>query len=303
MKYELRDFQILEAIHQYGTFAKAAEQLHRTPFAITQSIHKLESLLGVALFDRSNYRPIFTREGLVFLERGRQILKQIEQLEGALNLMEKGWESEFSIAYDDLISSEALFPLIQEFQIIVPHVNINLHREVLNGCWDALYQGRSTLAIGASGEHPIGLSSNQKTIGEVDFVFAVAPHHPLAKLPDPLSKEDMINFHSVVIADTSSHLPARTSGILVGQPKLLVPNMNTKIEAQRAGLGIGYLPKHRIENLLKKGQLIEKRVVDQQKSKTYLKAAWLTEPSSQVLSWFLNKLDNPAVQKSLFKSD
>lgn len=290
MKYDIKDFQMLEAIHEHGTFAKAAEYLNRTPSAITQSINKLEDLLGFQLFDRSSYRPLITREGRLLLERGRQILKQIRHLEYDLHLIEKGFESEFNIAYDDLIDIENIFPLIEAFQKMAPRVILRLHREVLNGCWDALMQNRATLALGASGEPPIGLSSDQKTIGEVTFIFAVGRDHPLAEFQDLIPKEEIINYPSIVISDTSSNLPVRSSGTIAGQSVLIVPTLDAKIKAQINGLGVGYLPKHRIKNLLKKGLLIEKKV-DSQKSRTHLKAAWRTDTNSQILKWFLGELD------------
>lgn len=295
MKYEIKDFQLIAAIHELGTFAKAAEHLNRTPSAITQSIQKLEDLLGFQLFDRSGYRPIITPEGQLFLQRGKQILNQIAELESDLQLIEKGFESEFNIAFDDLIAIENFFPLIQAFQKVSPRVIIRLHREVLNGCWDALLQNRATIALGASGEPPIGLPSHQKTIGEISFVFAVAKNHPLTnlpitKFPDLIPKEELIQYPSIVISDTSRSMPARSSGLLEGQPILIVPNMEAKIRAQISGLGIGYLPRNRVETFLTKGELVEINV-NHQKSKTYLKAAWRTDVKSEILQWFIKELD------------
>jgi len=299
VKFDIKDFEMLEAIHENGTFAKAAEYLHKTPSAITQNINKLEHLLGFALFDRTGYRPILTSQGRLFLERGKQVLLQVNRLEQDLTLIDKGWESEFSIAYDDLISIESLFPILAEFQKTAPHVNLRIYREVLNGCWDALFQNKVTLAIGASGEPPRGLLSDQKTIGDVQFSFVIAPHHPLNEYSEPLSNEAIQEYPCIVISDTSSYLPVRTSGISQGQSIIVVPNMDAKIRAQIHGLGVGYLPEHRIQPYLDNGQLIKKSVF-QQKTRTYLKAAWRTDSNSKILKWFLEKLDETSFQKKLF---
>lgn len=298
MKFDFKDFQILQAIEKYGTFAKAAEHLNRTPSAVTQSIQKLEHLIGFQIFDRSEYRPRMTKEGQLFMDRGRQILKQMDRLEYDLHLIQKGWESEFFIAYDDLLSYTKLFPLIKEFQKIAPNVSIRLYREVLNGCWDALSHNRVILAIGASGEPPIGLPCAQKSLGSTSFVFAVAAHHPLSSISGSLSKEEIALHHSVVISDTSQYLPPRSSGTISGQPIIYVPDMDAKIQAQLQGLGVGYLPRHRVNHLLKSGALIE-RTVDNLKSKVHLKVAWRTDTHSKILDWFLHKLEKESVQKSL----
>lgn len=299
MKFEFKDIQMLEAIEKYGTFAKAAEHLFRTPSAITQNVHKLEDTLGFQIFDRSEYRPKMTKEGKYFLDRGRQILKQMLRLEYDLKLISKEWGTDFAIAYDDLISYEKIFPLIVKFQKVAPNVSIQLYREVLNGCWDALSQNRAVLAIGACGEPPVGLPCEQKVLGTTHFVFAVAPHHPLASLPDPLPNEEILAFPSVVISDTSQFLAARTSGTISGQPVLCVPTMDAKIAAQIQGLGVGYLPRHRIRQFLASGALIERKV-QSLKSEVTLKIAWRTDTPSASLDWFLKHLSKTALKEHGF---
>ena len=53
MKLSFEALEALDAIDRTGTFAEAAELLHRVPSALTYLVQKLESDLGVALFDRS----------------------------------------------------------------------------------------------------------------------------------------------------------------------------------------------------------------------------------------------------------
>lgn len=296
---EVRDLQILEAINHHGTFAKAAAHLNRTPSAITQSVQKLEDLLGFLIFDREHYRPTLTSEGRLFIERGQVILKQMEKLQHDLPLIKKGWDSEFSLSFDDLLSTTGVFSLIKDFQKIAPHVTIRLHREVLNGCWDALAHHRSSLVLGASGEVPLGLSSAEKPLGNINFVFAVAAHHPLAASLAPLTHEDIAVHCSIVISDTSQHFSARSSGVFQGQTTIVVPNMEAKILAQVQGLGVGYLPRHRIKDLLKNGSLIERSVLAHQKSNTHLKIAWRSDMQSAILDWFLAELNKDEVKNRL----
>lgn len=301
MKIDIRDLQILYAIERFGTFSKAAEYLSRTPSAITQSIHKLEHLVNFQIFDRSGYVLRFTKEGRLLMKRGQPIVTQMERLETDLHLIQKGWESEFGIAFDDLISYNGIYSLIKEFQKIAPTVSIRLHREVLNGSWDALLQNRASLVFGVSGEPPPELPCDQMNLGTTFFVFAISPSHPLAELPDPLILEDLTTAHSIVISDTSRNLPTRTSGTYPGQSVIVVPNMEAKIHAQVQGLGVGYLPRHRIEHLLKKGLLIE-RAVERLKTKVSLKIAWRTDAHSQVLDWFLEQLKKQDIKKRLMAS-
>ena len=52
----LEALRVLEAIHQLGSFAAAAEALFKVPSALTYTVKKLEEDLGVALFDRSRQK-------------------------------------------------------------------------------------------------------------------------------------------------------------------------------------------------------------------------------------------------------
>ena len=61
-----------------------------------------------------------------------------------------------------------------------PATRLRLRTEVLAGTWEALITGQADLAIGgvAGRELPPGVT--MKDLGPMEFVFAVAPHHPLA---------------------------------------------------------------------------------------------------------------------------
>ena len=52
MRLSLEFLQVLDAIDRKGSFAAAAEDLHRVPSAITYSVRQLEESLGIEVFDR-----------------------------------------------------------------------------------------------------------------------------------------------------------------------------------------------------------------------------------------------------------
>src|SRR3546814_20903317 len=74
MRLTFDALETLDAIEQQGSFAKAAEELHRVPSAITYTVQKLESDLGVQLFDRSGKRAKLTEAGQGLGVRGRSLL-------------------------------------------------------------------------------------------------------------------------------------------------------------------------------------------------------------------------------------
>ena len=65
---------VLDAIARRGSFAAAAEELHRVPSSVTYAIQKLEESLDTPLFDRRGHRARLTRAGEALLREGRDLL-------------------------------------------------------------------------------------------------------------------------------------------------------------------------------------------------------------------------------------
>ena len=243
LNISIEALEIIDAIDRKGSFAAAAESLFRVPSALTYSIKKLEEDLGVTLFDRSGHRATLTAAGAELLKEGRQLLNATLALESRVKRIATGIETDINIAISDLFSMSPIFHVLTDFYAQSFGTRIKLSREVFGGSWDALLSGRADISIGAPGDVPSGGGYATKLLGHLNFVFAVALHHPLAQLPEPLNNQDIIQHRAVAAADSSLHLAPRTSGILSGQDVLTVPDMHAKISAQIAGLGVGFIPK------------------------------------------------------------
>ena len=115
MKLSLEALQVLDAIDRKGSFAAAADELHRVPSAITYSVRQLEDGLGLSLFDRSGNRAVLTEAGRALLSEGRRLLQAAADLECRVQQVARGWESELRIALDTIIPAASLFPLVADF--------------------------------------------------------------------------------------------------------------------------------------------------------------------------------------------
>lgn len=300
MRLTLDALAVLDAIERKGSFAAAAEELHRVPSAVTYTVQKLEQELGVKLFDRSGHRATLTEAGEELLREGRHVLRAASELECRVKRVATGWEAELRVAYDDIIPMERILAVAAEFYREEHGTRLRLQAEIFGGCWDALASGRADLVIGAPGDGPPGGGYTTRSLGTVDFVFAVAPHHPLANLPEPLKSEDILHHRSVSAADSSRSLPARTSGILSGQDVFTVHNMHAKLAAQRLGLGVGYLPRYLVEKDVAEGTLIIKQTMEA-KTDTALFVAWRSIDRGKALRWWLKRIEDPAFTDRLFR--
>jgi DNA-binding transcriptional LysR family regulator len=303
MRLTLEALAVVDAIERRGSFAAAAEELHRVPSAITYQVHKLEEDLGAALFDRSGHRATLTAAGRELLEAGRPLLAGADALERRVRRVATGWEADLRVVVDALVPWTSIWPLAAAFYADcerqgVPATRLKLGREVLGGVWDALAEGRADLAVGATGDAP-GPGYRTRPLAEVTMVFAVAPGHPLAQASEPIAAEVVRRHRVVVAADSSRRLPARTVGLLGGQETLTVADLDAKIAAQAAGLGCGFVPVHLAHQLIASGRLVVKKVEESLGTPARMLLAWRTEHPGNAQSWWIDALQRSPLAERL----
>ena len=300
LKLSLEALQVIDAIDRRGSYAAAAEELHRVPSALSYSVHKLEQDLDVLVFDRRGHRAQLTEAGRELLDEGRQLLRAAGELECRVKRVATGWETELRIAVDTVIAVPRLFPLLEAFYAEGSGTRIRITNEVLGGTWDALVDNRADLAIGTSGEAPPGGGYTCKLLGWRDHVYAVAPAHPLAREAGPLKREQILAHRAVAVGDTSRSLAPRSVGLLTGQDVLTVPDMAAKAAAQVAGLGAGYLPAGVAVPLARAGKLVIKET-EESGTVGNLYYSWRSADRGKALRWFVKRLEDEAVRTQLLE--
>ncbi|KPQ26844.1 MAG: transcriptional regulator, LysR family [Marinobacter excellens HL-55] len=281
--------KVLDAIDRKGSFAGAAGELFRVPSAISYTVQKLEEDLNVSIFDRTGHKAVLTPAGRYLLEEGRSLLEAAENLAHTTRQVAQGWETRLRIGFNSLLPADCLFSAIEEFQQLGVPVDVQIVEEVFAGAWDALQSRRVDMIVGADQLSKPAGSFATLALGDVSFVFAVAADHALANASDPLTEADIVQFPATVAADTSRSLPPGHAGIFRQQRTLTVSNIDQKIAAQEAGLGVGWLPRPRIQEQLKHGTLIAKEV-HEPRSPISIHLARHSEDQGKALMWFWSRL-------------
>lgn len=140
---------ILDALEKEGSFAAASAKLFKTPSALSYTVHKLENDLNIQLLDRSGHRARFTRTGKMLLEKGREVLHTVRELEKQAIKLHEGWENELVIGVDDTFPFSLLAPLIDAFYQRHSVTRLKFVNGVLGGSWETLTQGRADIIVGA----------------------------------------------------------------------------------------------------------------------------------------------------------
>jgi len=306
--------QMMDIIARTGSFAAAARELGRVPSALTYSVRQLEDALDVLLFDRSSRQAQLTAAGQELLDEGRRLLVEMDAVANRVRRVSTGWESELTVAVEDVISRLTVFELVEGFYAQrtpdgqPPGTRLRLRSEVLAGLWEALVSGQADLAIGGMMNTPPMAGLELKPLGEVEFVFAMAPHHPLAQGTDPLSDAQILAHRAVAVADSAQRLSPVTVNLLPGQDVFTVPSMAAKIEALMRCLGVGFVPEPQVREALRMGRLVA-RPVQRARQPALFGYAWRSgatpqprkAPQGLALQWWLQQLDSPATRRALLE--
>jgi len=317
-------------VHFSGSFAAAARQLGKVPSALTYSVRQLEDALDVLLFDRRSRQAKLTAAGQELLDEGRRLLEQIDAVANRVKRIATGWETQLSIAVDGVISRTTLLELCEAFyacsatlsraaqatrplplSVVPPATRLRIRTEVLAGTWEALVTGQADLAIGVNANRELPSGITLKDLGPLPFVFAVAPHHPLAAASEPIDDAELIRHRAVAVADSAQRLTPHTVNLLPGQDVLTVSSLQIKLEVQLRCLACGFVPEPMAREHIAAGRLVVKQV-QRAAERAPLGYAWRlpggtaagTGRKTQLglaLRWWLDQLESPTTRKALLE--
>ncbi|MEY2801867.1 MAG: hypothetical protein RL513_1452 [Pseudomonadota bacterium] len=294
---------LLQSVARAGSFAAAARELGLVPSAVTYRVRQIEDALDALLFDRSSRQARLTDAGAELLREGGRLLSELDAVANRVRRVATGWESQLTLAVDTVVCPDTVMELVQAFLEVAPQTRLRLRDEALSGTLECLVNGQADLALGVSLETGTAAGIRSRVMGELDFVYAVAPHHPLARAPEPLADDLLLQYRAVAVADSVQRGHAVTLGLLAGQDVLTVPTMQAKLDAQLRGLGAGFLPEPVAKAHLKAGRLVARRV-QRPGRVTRVSYAWRdtggTRPG-RALAWWLAQLESPATRAALLQ--
>ena len=293
---------LLQTIAQTGSFAAAARNLGVVPSALTYRVRQMEDALDVLLYDRSSRQARLTEAGAELLREGARLLEEIDAVANRVKRVATGWEPQLTIAVDSIISKATVMELCATFFTLNPPTRIKLRDETLSGTLEALISGQADLALGVT-EASTNAGIHSKPLGDVSFVYAVAPHHPLANAPEPLKDELVRQHRAVAVADTITRGGGLTFGLLGGQDVFTVATMQDKLDAQLRGLGSGFVPECMARGYIETGRLVVKKMERPQRL-IRVNYAWRSVARSspgRALQWWLAQLESPTTRMALLE--
>ncbi|MBK7354543.1 LysR substrate-binding domain-containing protein [Propionivibrio sp.] len=292
---------MLQTIAAEGSFAAAARVANMVPSALTYRVRQMEEALDVLLFDRSSRQARLTEAGEELFRESERLLADVDAVANRVKRVATGWESQFTIAIDGIIDRTTVLELCEAFFALNPPTRIRLRDETLAGTLGALSSGQADLALGVVMEAKSAPGLAREPMGSLRFIFAVAPHHPLAAAAEPLSDDLIRRYRAVAVADSIQRGDDLTIGLLPGQDVFTVPSLSAKLEAQIRGMGAGFLPACMAQTHINAGRLVEKSV-ERVEHKFQVCYAWRKcgkTKRGRALQWWLGQLQSPVTRAAL----
>lgn len=251
-RVSLEQWRTLVTVAEQGSFARAAENLHRSQSSVSYAIARLHEQLGTAIFRMEGRRAVLTEAGQALLLRAQHLLREAQNMEAFAHSLEQGWEAEIQLVVDAAFPTELLMQVLRDFRPVSQGTRVQLTQVVMSGGTDAIEEGWADLVI--SGFVPSGHLG--ELLMNIEFVAVAHPEHALHKLNRELTMADLESELQVIISDSGVR-QKRDSGWLTAEQRWSVTSIDNAYEAIRAGLGFCWLPRHRIRDALAEHKLKE----------------------------------------------
>ena len=176
---EFHQLRYFCAVARAGSFTRAAEQERIAQPSLSQQIRKLETELGVPLFERLGRGTRLTPYGEALLAEATNILKNIADAHAAIAALQDGVRGSLRVGAIPTVLPFFLAPRLGEFRDLHPEIEIMLSEDMTRGLVGRLQSGELDLALAA-----LPIKSPDIVCSELfrePLMVAVGRNHRLAK--------------------------------------------------------------------------------------------------------------------------
>lgn len=253
-RLSLDQLRVFRHVAEAGSFTAAAQRLNRAQSAVSYAISNLENQLGVALFDRSGYRPRLTRAGSSLLKDAGDVLDRADRLLARAQGLGAGLEAELAIALDVMFPQEVVVKLLRDFQGHFPTVDLRIFSDILGAVPQHLLEGKCRVGIICSlPRMPSGLTGF--VMPPITLIPVAAPEYPIARISRPVRDDELHDHVQLVVTDRSRRTEGKDFSVYSARTWRL-SDLWTKHQFLLEGMGWGFLPTHIAEPEVVAGRLV-----------------------------------------------
>lgn len=178
MYLELRHLRAVQAIHEAGGLARAADLLNLTQSALSHQVKALETMAGVELFVRRSKPMRLSPAGERLLRLAEKVLPEVLAVEDELSGVEEGRTGRLHIAIECHACFDWLLPVLELFRKAWPDVDVDIRPGLSFAALPALQRSDVDLVVSSDPEELEGIKFSP--LFDYDPVFVAAPQNPLS---------------------------------------------------------------------------------------------------------------------------
>ena len=243
---ELRHLRYFVAVAEELHFRRAADRLHVAQPAVSEQIRKLESELGVQLFDRTQRSVSLTASGQAMLGEARRVLRQADVAQMAARNAAEDAKSRLRIGYLSDSLPARVSRAMRMLTASAPAVQVSLETGPAIGLVESVRSEQLDAAVVGLPAPTRGLRATPA--GHEGIVAALPVTHPLASsAPIPIERlapERLVTlprdanpaFHNAVVS------MCRDAGLAPALLELAEPRVDLALLSVATGAGPALLP-------------------------------------------------------------
>ncbi|PVA10540.1 hypothetical protein DC366_06425 [Pelagivirga sediminicola] len=173
-----RQLEVLCAVIEVGTTAKAAELLSVSQPAVSNMVRHIETLAGFALFERERGRLIPTPEARHIAQEAQHLFMQQRRVSSIIDELRDGTTGRLSIVATPSLGQIVLPPVLASFLEDRPHLNVSVDLGHTDQIANRLVSGQADLGLSIS--QPSHSALTVKPIAQGQLLCVCPEGHEIA---------------------------------------------------------------------------------------------------------------------------
>ena len=239
----MKQLQYLVALADTQHFGRAAQRCYIAQSTLSAGIRDLESVLGIAIAERSNRHVLITRVGVQIAERARALLRDAEEVMEMARAGRSPMTGEMRLGVIPTIGPFLLPRVLPVLRDRFPDLTIYLREEQTAPLLARLEEGELDVALIALPYETEDLSID--VILKDEFLFACHRTHALA-CTDEVSLEALAGEQLMLLAEghclRGHTLDACGVGDTKARAQFEASSLHTLVQMVAAGIGVTLIP-------------------------------------------------------------
>lgn len=192
-RLKLRHLVVVDALTEQGSLVAAAAHLRVTQPALTRTLHELEEILGVELYERHPRGITPTIYGAAFTEHARAVLAQLNQAGRHVSELANAQRGAVTVGIH-LAGSNVLLPrAVARLKARRPNISVTIREGNPEGLLAELESGRLDFIVGRIASQLARSYTMQRILYDEAIRIAVRNGHPACELDRP-ALADLLDF-------------------------------------------------------------------------------------------------------------